>query len=134
MGPRNAVVVSQKTIAKLLGITDRSVRTAVALLEEERWIQVVQLNGPGTVSAYVVNSVVGWSQSRENLHTAAFTATVIADAEDQKNGISHRELRQIPMLYPFEQQLPSGPGEEPPAQPGLEGLEPDLPSLTIDKE
>ncbi len=133
MGATNAVVISQKTLAKLIGVTDRSVRSAVALLEEERWLQVVQLNGPGTVSAYVVNSVVAWSQSRENLHTAAFTAAVVADAEDQKSGISHRDLRQIPMLYPHERQLPAGAGEDPPSQPGLDGVEPpDIPALLPD--
>lgn len=134
MGPRNALVVSQKTLAKMVGVTDRSIRSAVQLLVEERWLQVVQLNGPGTVSAYVVNSTVGWSQARENLTTAAFSAMVVADAEDQKQGISHRELRQVPMLYPAERQLPTGPGEDPPSQPTLPGLEPDLPALPVSDE
>lgn len=132
MGQRNAIVVSQKTLAKLVGVTDRSIRSAVQVLEEERWLQVVQLNGPGTVSAYVINSVVAWSQSRENLHTAAFAATVLADAEDQKGSLDHRQLRQVPMLYPSEMQLPSGPGDTPPSQQLLPGLEPDLPHRTSD--
>ena len=135
MGAKNAIVVSQKTLSKIVGVSDRSIRTAVAVLVEERWIETVYLNGPGTVMAYVVNSAVAWSQARKDLHLAAFTATVIADIEDQKEGVStefkHRELRKIPMLYSGEMQLPSGPGEEPPSQPDLDGLEVDMPSLGI---
>jgi hypothetical protein len=60
-----------------------------------------------------------------------FSATVVADAEDQDPlTLEHNELRRIPTLYTEEQQLPSGAGEDPPSQPSLEGLEPDLPSLT----
>lgn len=129
MGSKNAVVVSQKTLAKIIGVTDRSIRTAVAILYDQKWIDIMQLNGPGTVVAYVVNNSVAWSQKRENLHLASFSAMVIADAEDQKQGISHRELRKIPMLYIGEQQLPTGPGEEPPSQPFIEGGEIDLPAL-----
>jgi hypothetical protein len=131
MGSKNALVVSQKTLAKIIGVTDRSIRTAVAVLVEDRWIEVVRINGPGTVSAYVVNASVAWSQKRENLHLAAFSAVVIADADDQDKGISHRQLRKIPMLYAGEQQLPTGPGEDPPAQSLIEGMEPDLPSLSM---
>lgn len=130
MGTQNAVVVSQKTLAKLMGVTDRTVRSAVADLIAERWIQVVQLNGPGTVSAYVVNDRVAWGQSREHLRTSVFSATVIADIEDQGPvTLDSAELRKIPTLYPGERQLPAGPGEDPPSQPNIDGLEPDLPAL-----
>lgn len=134
MGNKNAVVVSQKTLAKIMGVTDRSIRTAVAILESENWIQIVQINGPGTVAAYVVNSAVAWSQKRENLHLSTFSAIVIADADDQKNGISHRTLRKIPMIYADEKLLPTGPGEDPPAQPLLDGFEQDMPVLKIDPD
>jgi len=129
MGPRNAVVISQKTLAKMLGVTDRTVRTAIADLVAERWISVVKMNGPGTVSAYVVNSQVAWAEKRENLRFAVFSATVIADQEDQEASLlGAHELRQIPSIYPGERQLPSGYGENPPSQPNLDGFEPDLPS------
>jgi hypothetical protein len=130
MGHQNALVVSQKTLASLIGVTDRSVRSAVQLLVAERWMQIVRLNGPGTVCAYVVNSAVAWGESREKLHLAAFSATVLADASDQFS-IDHADLRKIPSLFVGERQLPTGPGEDPPAQPSLDGLEPDLPSLQM---
>ena len=130
MGERNAVVISQKTLAKMLGVTDRTVRSAIADLVAERWISVVKLNGPGTVSAYVVNDRVAWGERRDNLPLSVFSATVVADQEDQDGALlGHGELRRIPSLYPGEMQLPSGPGQEPPSQPNLDGMEPDLPHI-----
>lgn len=133
MGNQNAVVVSQKTLASLIGVTDRSVRSAIQLLTAERWMQVVRLNGPGTVCAYVVNSAVAWGEKREKLSLSVFSANVIADAEDQFS-VDHSDLRQIPTLFSGEKQLPTGPGEDPPSQPSIPGIEPDLPFLTKQAE
>lgn len=130
MGQENAVVISQKILASLVGCTDRTIRTAVKELVDDNWIQVVKLGGGLSTVAYVVNSNVGWTQRRDELCTARFTATVVADRADQdEKTLTHKDLRRIPVLYAGEQQLPTGPGEDPPAQPSLEGLEPDLPSL-----
>lgn len=130
MGHQNAVVISQKTLAKLMGVTDRTVRNAVSDLVAERWIQVVKLNGPGSVSAYVVNDRVAWGQPRGEMVLSVFSAAVIADKSDQEpSTLDTTDLRRIPVLYPGEQQLPAGPGEPPPSQPILDGLEPDLPFL-----
>ena len=35
---------------------------------------------------------------------------------------------------PGERQLPTGPGEDPPSQPAIDGMEPDLPSLQAELE
>ena len=130
MGHQNAVVISQKTLAKLMNVTDRTVRTAVSDLVAERWIQVLKLNGPGSVSAYVVNDRVAWGQPRGELVLSVFSAAVVADKADQDPATMDRTgLRRIPILYPGEQQLPAGPGEPPPSQTILDGMEPDLPFL-----
>ncbi len=129
MGHQNAVVVSQKTLAKLIGIHERTVRRAVADLVEERWIQVVRI-GSGKEAAYVVNDRVAWGQPRGELVLSAFSATIVVDQEDQDPAtMDNTELRRIPTLYPGEQQLPSGPHEDPPSQPCLPDMEPDLPFL-----
>jgi hypothetical protein len=131
MGNQNAVVVSQKTLAKLMGMSERTVRYAITDLVSEKWISVVKLNGPGTVSAYVVNDQVAWGQPRDQLRLSIFSATVIADHSDQDESlIGHPDLRRIPILYPGEEQLPAGAGEDPPSQPSIPGLEPNLPSIT----
>lgn len=132
MGHQNAVVVSQKILAQMMDVTDRTVRTAIADLVAENWIQVVHI-GKGKEAAYVVNDRVAWGQSRDQLRLSVFSATVIADLDDQETGALERpELRRIPTLYPGEQQLPSGGGSHPPSQPALDGMEPDLPAIVRD--
>ena len=129
MGHQNAVVIPQKVIAQMLGITDRTVRSAIAVLAADQWIQVVRL-GRGKEAAYVVNDRVAWGQPRGELRLSAFSATVVADIEDQDDtALDAPPLRRIPTLYPGERQLPAGPGEDPPSQPALDGLEADLPAL-----
>lgn len=129
VGEGNAVVVSQAILAKALGITDRTVRTAIKALEEGNWLQVVKI-GKGKESVYVINDRVVWGEKRSNLRLSRFSATVIADYDDQDNFVlADTPLHQIPALFANEKQLPIGPGEDPPSQPSLEGLEPDLPSV-----
>lgn len=132
MGHQNALVVSQKTLAALMGVTDRTIRSAIADLVAERWVQVVKLNGPGTVSAYVINDQVAFGEKRDNLRFSVFSANIVADASDQDpETLEHRDLRRIPVIYPGERQLPVGPGEVPPSQPSLPGMEQDLPALLM---
>ena len=131
MGHQNAVVISQKTLAKLMGVTDRTVRTATRDLVAGRWISVAKLNGPGTVSAYVVNDRVAWGQPRDQLRLSVFSAAVVVDYEDQDESLlGHGDLRRIPTLMPGERQLPAGPGEKPPSQPAFDGWDPDLPAIS----
>lgn len=129
MGHQNAVVIPQALLAKLMGCSVETVKRAVRDLVAEKWISVVRL-GKGKEAAYVVNDRVAWGQSRDQLRVSTFSATVVADYDDQDEGLlGHSELRRIPTLYPGEQQLPTGPSDEPPSQPSIEGLEPDLPAL-----
>ena len=131
MGHQNAVVVSQKTLAQITGRSVDTVKRALRDLVAERWVSVVKLNGPGTVAAYVVNDRVAWGQRRDQLCLSVFSATIVADRDDQDETLlGHADLRRIPTLYPGELQLPTGPGEDPPNQPPIPGLEPDLPALS----
>ena len=133
MGHQNAVVVSQKVLAQLMGVDTRTVSRSVAVLVEEHWVQVVRI-GKGKEAAYVVNDRVAWGQPRDQLRLSTFSATVIADFDDQESdALEHRELRRIPTLYPGEQQLPSGSGLAPPSQPALDGLEHNLPAVVLDE-
>jgi hypothetical protein len=130
MGHQNAVVIPQAVLAKLMNRSVDTVQRAVKDLVAERWIQVVRL-GRGKEAAYVVNDRVAWGQPRDQLRLSVFSASVVADFDDQEEALlGHGDLRRIPTLYPGEQQLPSGPGEEPPSQPAFPGFEPDLPAIT----
>jgi hypothetical protein len=136
MGHQNAVVIGQKTLAKLLGCNARSIARAIEILESEKWVQVVQIGQRGTVNAYVVNDRVAWGEKREHLpRLSVFSAAIVADEEDQPEyTLLPGQLRRIPALYPGEQQLPTGPGLPPPSEPSLPGLEPDLPARQMDIE
>ena len=125
MGHQNAVVASQKTLAKLMGCTTRTVQNALSDLAEDNWIQIVQVGTAGSVNAYVVNSAVAWGESRDQINRlAVFTANVIADADDQSpEMLEHGQLRTLPIIYPPEEALPHGDGE-PGAQISLPGFEP----------
>ena len=130
MGHQNAVVVPQKVLAQLMKCSQETVKRAVSDLVAERWVQVVKLNGPGTVNAYVVNDRVAWGQARDQMRLSTFSATVVANHEDQDpTTLDTADLRRIPVLFPGEQQLPAGPGEPPPSQTILDGMEPDLPFI-----
>ena len=127
----NAVVISQKTLAKLLGCSERTIRNALQPLIEGRWIQVVQLGLAGTVNAYVVNSTVAWTKGRDDLHLSAFHARVVADAADQKAETIAMtgKLRTVPLLYQGDEPLPYGEGEPPPFDQSLPGFEPVPPAI-----
>lgn len=129
MGHQNAVVVPQKVLAALLGVSDRTIQRAVRELVSDKWIQVVRL-GKGKEAAYVVNDCVAWGQPRDQLRLSAFSATIVASADDQDTAtLEPQDLRRIPTLYPGERQLPVGSGEDPPSQPSIDGLEPELPAI-----
>lgn len=127
MGEQNALVVSQSVLAKVLGVSDRTITTAVADLAANNWIQVVSL-GKGRECAYVINDRVAWDKPREKLNMSLFSANVMASADDQKE-LDGPPLRRIPVLFPNERQLPTGPGE--PEDIGLLG---DLPAVHIDHD
>jgi len=135
MDQHAAVVASHATLAHISGLSPATVKRAVKDLKDGNWVQVVQLGGKGGALAFIVNSRVGWSASREMLPMAAFTARVLAIGSEQESAaLSGPELRRLPVLRHGDRQLPSGPSETPPAQPSIDGLEPDLPSIVASSE
>jgi len=130
MCDQNAIVIAQSVLAKKLNVSLRTISTAISDLEAGNWIQVVKI-GKGKESAYVINDRVAWDKPREKLNLSIFSAMIVADSDDQDaDAINNQEpLKRLPVLYPFERQLPTGPGEPPPSQPSLPELEPDLPCI-----
>lgn len=131
IGEHNAVVISQKNLARLVEGSERGVRDALRLLAADRWLEVRQIGGTGAVNAYVINDRVAWAQARNGLRYSLFSAAVVLAEEDQpdRDELSKLEpLRRLPAMFSGERQLPSGDGLPPPSQPFLDGLEPDLPA------
>lgn len=131
MGENNAVVISQKNLARICGCHVNTVIKALKDLEADRWIEVVQVGGTGTINAYVVNDRIAWYGPRDKIRHSLFSATVVV-AEDDQPALTDEQkpsLRQFPRLFPGEKQLPAGPGEPPPTSPPLPGFETDLPEM-----
>lgn len=137
LGEHNAVVISQKALAKLVAGSERGVRDALTLLKQDRWIEMRQIGGRGTVNAYILNDRVAWSGKRDGIRYSLFSARVVISDDEQpdREDLDQLEpLRQIPGVIPGEQQLPSGEGLPPPSEPALPGMEPDLPATSINEE
>jgi hypothetical protein len=101
IGQQNSVVISQKTLAKLLGCSVKTVSRAVEVLVLEKYIEVVKLNGPGSVCAYVINDRVVFHGKRENLRYSRFSSVVVADQADQdESELTLENLRKVPVLFP----------------------------------
>lgn len=131
VGPHNAVVVSQNTLMKLTRASRRTVQRALAVLVEDRWIEVRQVGQNGTVNAYIINDRVAWTGKRDGIRYSLFSASVVVSDEEQpdRDQIGHQKpLRCVPSIGRGEQQLPTGPGLAPPSEPAIPGFEPDLPS------
>lgn len=133
MNRHGALVASHQTLAELANVSVSTIKRAVADLVGGSWIQTARIGSErGGALAYIVNRRVAWADRRENMHFALFDARVLVSASEQ-DFLDGPQLRQIPTIYPGEQQLPSGPGEPPPSQPTLGGMEPDLPALAGDR-
>ncbi|WP_414900774.1 helix-turn-helix domain-containing protein [Sphingomonas flavalba] len=137
VGEHNAVVVSQKTMAKIMGRHVNTVKTAFKTLRDRNWIEIRQVGERGTVNAYIINDRVAWTGKRDGIRYSLFSAAVVlSDAEQpDRDQLGHQEpLRRVPSLLQDEQQLPSGDGLPPPSEPTFPGMEPDLPATKIGKD
>lgn len=131
VGRSNAVVISQKNLARLAKCSRPTIQRALEVLKRLNWIEVRQIGSTGTTNAYIINDRVAWSGKRDSIRYSLFTATVLISDDEQQDKDALGDLppiERIPFLYSDEQQLPTGPGLPPPAAPQMPGLETDLPS------
>lgn len=130
MGNQNALVISQKTLAELMGVSVRTMQRAAVVLEQQKWIQVVQV-GKGKERVYVVNSRVAWGQKRDQLYLSSFTAQVVLNADEQEIGgailAQPDDLRTIPSIYQGEQIVLDNSHDTPPTQEFFDGMAPKMP-------
>lgn len=134
VGEHNAVVVSQKTMAKIMDRHVNTVKTAFKTLRDRNWIEIRQVGERGTVNAYIVNDRVAWTGKRDGIRYSLFSAAVVLSDEEQPDRAQlgfQEPLRKVPSLLHGERQLPSGDGLPPPSEPSLPGMEPDLPTTAM---
>lgn len=137
IGENNAVVISQKNLIRLMGASRPTVQRAVKKLKDDLWIEVRQIGDRGTTNAYVINDRVAWLGRRDGIRYSLFSAAVLISDDEQPDAAEldqQQPLRKIPSIGRGEQQLPTGPGLEPPSEPTFPGMEIDLPSRHLPED
>ena len=64
MGRGNALVASQQALTEASNLSLSSVKRAIKLLKDRRFVEIVQIGPTRSSSAYVINSRVAWSGKR----------------------------------------------------------------------
>lgn len=81
MDKRNAIVVSQATLAEALNCTERTIRNAIADLKDKKVLTILKV---GSANAYVINAEIAWRDTAENKKHAQFDATVYVSSSEQE--------------------------------------------------
>lgn len=137
MGRNNALIVSQRTLARIADCSRSTLLRSLEILQRNNWIEIRQIGPSGTTNAYIVNDRVAWSGKRDGIRYSLFSAAVLVSDDEQPDRDeigALPPLETVPEMYPGEFQFPAGEGLPPPSQPFLDGIEPDLPVRKIDKE
>lgn len=116
----NAVVCSYATLTEVTGYSRRSVATAIKVLKDDNWIQVVKI---GNASAYCLNEKVVWQAGRNQRKYAIFSATVVASESEQDSDFNikaQEKLTYIPVVEHHERILTGSEELDPPDQQDLE--------------
>lgn len=121
-GSDGVVIVSNKGLQEILGVSESTVARALRTLIKGNWIQRMRVGG---AHAIAVNKSVAWVGTRGKMDRAVFSATVIAvRSEQDDHALSAPLLKQVPMTQEGEHVLAIGNEPEPPAQGMLDGVEP----------
>lgn len=114
MSRTNALVMSQQAMADELGVTRKSINAAVALLEKNRFINVVK---SGTTPIYTVNTAVAW-QGQRGARFAHFHASIYAVESEQERDLDapQEPLKPVPVLHEGERILVGNEAIDPPDQ------------------
>lgn len=113
----NAVTVSNEALAKILGMSTRTIARATKHLKDNNYVQVIKI---GTTNTYVVNEQVAFAGSAGQ-RKAVFSATVIAHECEQEEGWSKvKKLKAVPVIYEDERAILGCEELPPPNQTDLD--------------
>jgi len=118
MTRQNAIVISQPTLAEILGCNPSSIYRAINLLRKENWVQVVKV---GQANGYLVNSKVVWRSHQEKRY-GYFNAEVVVSETEQVQTIEELEnqtLKHIPNVKVGEMMISDNADLPPPDQKDL---------------
>lgn len=99
MNRSNALMVSQARLCQVLDCHRNTLREVIKRLEQLRYINVVKF---GVNNCYVVNEEVAWKTGRDKKGVAMFSATVVAEWDDQLSehfNLWKKPLQPIPRSF-----------------------------------
>ena len=79
----NGIIISAPALARQVGLSERTVKAAVAVLRESQFVQVLKT---GNTNAYIINSKVAWQGAR-GLRYASFNAQILVDEQEQQETV-----------------------------------------------
>jgi len=113
----NAVTISNEALAKIMGVSKRTIARATKHLRDKQYVQVIKI---GTSNTYVVNEQVAFAGSAGQ-RKAVFSATVVAHECEQEEGWDEvKKLKAIPVIYEDERPILGCDDQPPPDQQDLD--------------
>lgn len=93
------IVISAPAMARAMGISERTAKSATAILKDKKFVQILK---SGNTNVYVVNSRVSWQGPRGARH-AVFNAQIVVDETEQLKTIEEleieaSELQNVPLI------------------------------------
>ena len=95
----NGLVISAPALARAMGISERTAKSATAVLRDMKFVQILK---SGNTNVYVVNSRVAW-QSARGARFASFNAQIVVDEQEQNRTVEElnaegAELNEVPIM------------------------------------
>ncbi|MFZ6727677.1 replication/maintenance protein RepL [Undibacterium sp. MH2W] len=95
----NGIVISAPALARQMGISERTAKSATAILRDMKFVQILK---SGNTNVYIVNSKVAW-QGNRGMRYASFNAQLLVDEQEQVKsveelGIEAGELIEVPQM------------------------------------
>lgn len=95
----NAVTISNEALAKILGVSKRTIIRATKYLKDHNYVQLIKV---GTTNSYIVNERIAFAGSAGQ-RKAIFSATVVAHECEQEEGWNEvKKLKAIPTIHDLE--------------------------------
>lgn len=96
----NGVVMSAATIAKQMGISQRTVQNTIVVLRDCKFVQVLK---SGNANVYIINSRVAW-QGERGARFASFNAQILVDEAEQAQQVDELiqqadEMLPVPIMH-----------------------------------
>lgn len=90
----NGIVISAPALARAMGISERTAKSATAVLKEMKFVQVLK---SGNTNIYIVNSRVAW-QSVRGARYASFNAQIVVDEVEQGRTVEEIDLENSELI------------------------------------